>query len=138
MNDVACRFLYNIDWGSYYFSNLQFIDKCSPHLQSANRQIHKLVNSVFSAKEEMFLSNLHGLAGGSLIFTEQTEFTKFRICEFAYLKTVCKWEQNVNNIFNFNHSLKSLFSKNVPNFWWLCLKPPYKISKNPLSMLIGK
>ena len=36
----------------------------------------------------MFLSNLHGLAGGSLIFTEQTEFTKLRICEFAYLQTV--------------------------------------------------
>ena len=44
----------------------------------------------------MFLSNLHGLAGGSLIFTEQTEFTKFRICEFAYLQTVN--EENIDLI----------------------------------------
>ena len=65
--------------------------------KSANRQIHKLVNSVFSAKEEMFLSNLHGLAGGSLIFTEQTEFTKFRICEFAYLQAVN--EENISIFF---------------------------------------
>ena len=44
----------------------------------------------------------------------------------------------VNNIFNFNHSSKSLFSKNVPNFWRLCLKLSYNISKNSLSVLIGR
>ena len=86
---------------------------CFPHLQSANRQIHKLVNSVFSAKEEMFLSNLHGLAGGSLIFTEQTEFTKFRICEFAYLQTVN--EENINS----NFWAKIIYKSSL-NFWnWL-------------------
>ena len=37
-----------------------------------------LSNSVFSAKEEMFLSNLHVLAGGSLLFTEKTD------CEIAH------------------------------------------------------
>lgn len=31
----------------------------------------------------------------------------------------------------------TLFSKNVPNFWRLCLKPFYKISRDPLSMFIG-
>ena len=30
-----------------------------------------------------------------------------------------------------------LWTLKMPNFWWLCLKPSYKISKNPLNMLIG-
>ena len=36
----------------------------------------------------------------------------------------------------FNHFLKTLFSKNVPNFCRLAIISVYKISKFPLSMLI--
>ena len=39
-------------------------------------------------------------------------------------------------IFNSVHIQTNLFSKTVPNFWWLCLKLSYKILKNTLKGLI--
>ena len=42
----------------------------------------------------------------------------------------------IKRIYVFNHSCKTLFSKNVPYFCQLCLKLSYKIQTYPFRMLI--
>ena len=42
----------------------------------------------------------------------------------------------IESIYFFNHSSKTLISKNVPYFCQLCLKLSYKIQKNPFRMFI--
>ena len=42
----------------------------------------------------------------------------------------------IKSIYFFNHSCKTLFSKNVPYFCQLCLKLSYKIQTNPFRMFI--
>ena len=42
----------------------------------------------------------------------------------------------INNVFNFNHLWRNLFSKNRPSFWCLAILSVYNISKSPFSMLI--
>ena len=58
------------------FSNSQkVIEITLSWIKKANLERNIFSNS---AKEEMFLSNLHVLAGGSLLFTEKTD------CEIAH------------------------------------------------------
>ena len=61
-----------------------------------------------------------------LIFLRQKFLFEYQIRRITFIKS----------IYLFNHSCKTLFSKNVPYFCQLCLKLSYKIQINPFRMFI--
>ena len=60
------------------------------------------------------------------IFLKPKFLFEYRIRRITFIKS----------IYFFNHSCNTLLSKNVPYFYWLCLKLSYKIQTDPFRMFI--
>ena len=75
------------------------------------------------------------------IFNFQSQFLRPKL-NLNFTKVIFLLEYQIrtttfiNIICNLIHFWKNIFSKNVPNFWWLCTKFSCKISKNPLRRFI--